>query len=184
MATKAPRKEPKIEKTFVEENPEVMSYFLNDVFNNYLTAKTHIDTKINWLLGLSGLIMTVTLPYLIKPDLHISYIGVFIISFMSFISFLVSLISLDLPNFFNKKSVEYPNVMFSMKRAADSADSLYQDIKNIKTQDNIFRLYAENIHNLVQRNVAIKNNLFKLARNVLLSGLMLGFICIIIFFFI
>ena len=163
-----------------ETNPEVMSYFLSDVFNNYLTAKTHIDTKINWLLGISGFIMTITLPYVVAPDAHVNYVGVFIISFTAFISFLVCLISLDLPGFFNRKIPETPTVMFSMKEAVESAERIHQDFKNINTQDDIFRIYAENIHNLVQRNVAIKNRLFKLARDILLSGIVLGFVVIVI----
>ena len=162
---------------------EAVEYFLNDLFNNYLTSKTHLDNKIYWLLGISGLIMSLTLPYMLQSQSHVNFFGMLVISFSAFLTFLMCLVSLDIPQVLTKNIPESDNIMFYKHWRGKTTEDIFQEFKNIKTYDDIYRHYAANFYNLINRNIVIKNRFFKAARNTLFTGLVAGFIIIIVSFF-
>jgi len=160
-----------------------MEYFMNDVFQNHLVSKNHLDTKINWLLGISGLIMGMLLPYIVKNDSSFSHIGLLIMAFASMIAFFICLLSFELPRLFTKNKPEENSVMFYNRSSTHSSESIYDELKRIHSYDDLLKQYSITLYNLTERNIKIKNKLFKYATYTLFCGLSLGFILIIISMF-
>jgi len=157
-----------------------MEYFLSDVFNNYLVTKNHVETKLNWLLGISGIIMSVSLPWIIHKDPAINYFVLIIVAFSAFISFIICLLSLELPNWLLKKQHCDGSVMFYNNKKTVTPQEIHEQLLNIKSREDLLNQYSINIYNVVERNIKIKNKLFKLACNILIVGLMIGFIGVLI----
>lgn len=162
---------------------EAVEYFMNDVFQNHLLTKNHLDTKINWLLGISALIMSLLLPYILKNDASVSHFGLFIIAFAAIVSFLTGLLSLELPHSFLKKKPEQETVMFNNCKRYKTSTEIYEELKRIRSYDDILHQYSIAVYNLVERNIKIKNKLFKFSSHVLLIGLVVGFIIIFLSLF-
>ena len=167
-----------------EVNLTAMEYFLSDVFNNYLITKNHVETKINWLLGVSGVIMSVSLPWIVHQDPAVNYFAILLISFSSFICFIICLLSLELPDWALKNSHQDGSIMFYNTKKTISPQEIHQQLLNIKTREQLLTQYSINIYNVVERNIKVKNRLFKGACNILLAGLVMGFLCILITAFI
>jgi hypothetical protein len=158
-----------------------LSYFMNDLFSNYLTTKTHIDTKINWLLGVSGLLMSLFAPLLFNESMLKARFGVLIILLFSFLSFIICLLALDAPAIFGSKKTHdgENNYMFYKDFKGKSVEEIHAALNKIKTTDDVLRLYSINLHNLIEHNIAYKKNFFILARNTLLAGAIIGLVFII-----
>jgi len=163
---------------------DAMEYFMNDVFQNYLITKTHLDTKINWLLGICAIIMGLLMPYIIKNDVSVSHFGLFVIAFASLVAFLLGLLSLELPNFFVKKTPEEDSIMFFSRNRIRTSLEIFNELKSIKSYDDVLRQYSITLYNLVERNIKVKNKLFKLGSHVLFIGLVAGFVIILISLFV
>jgi hypothetical protein len=161
-----------------------MEYFMSDVFNNYLITKNHIETKINWLLGISGVIMTFSIPLVIDKNSAINHFSMLVICFSAFICFLVCLISLELPDWTLKTPHRDGSVMFYNTKKLLTPEDIHQQLSNIQTQEDILAQYSINIYNVVERNIKVKNRIFKGAGNILFAGLIMGFIVILISVFV
>ena len=158
--------------------------FMRDCFRNYLTSKIHIDTKINWLLGISGLIMSLSIQYVAGEGNYLFVAGTSIIMLSSFFSFVIGLLNLDLPHFMlNSQKHAENNVMFHSHFKGRTVDDVANDFKNIKTEDDVIRQYSTNFYNLVNRNLLFKNRYFNVARNILLCGIILGILIVVISWF-
>jgi hypothetical protein len=162
---------------------EAMEYFMNDVFQNHLVSKNHLDTKINWLLGISGLIMSILLPYIAKNDNSLSRIGLLVMAFVSMITFFICLLSFELPKFLTKNTPEEYSVMFYSRTVSHTSESIYNELKKITSYDDLLKQYSITLYNLTERNIKIKNRLFKYATYTLFCGLSVGFVIIIISLF-
>jgi len=162
---------------------EAMEYFMNDVFQNHILSKNHLDTKINWLLGISGLIMSILLPYIVKNDVSLSRIGLLVMAFTAMITFFICLLSFELPRFLTKDAPEEDSVMFYNRATAHSSAQIYDELKKINSYDDLLKEYAITIYNLTERNIKIKNKLFKYATRTLFTGLTVGFVIIILSLF-
>ncbi|MFA5797522.1 MAG: hypothetical protein WC916_05845 [Candidatus Woesearchaeota archaeon] len=165
-------------------NLTAMEYFLSDAFNNYLITKNHVETKINWLLGISGIIMSVSLPWIIHQDPAINYFALMVISFSAFICFLICLISLELPDWVLRKPHRDGSIMFYNTKNVLTPEDIHQQLLAIKTKDELLKQYSINIYNVVERNIKVKNKLFKGACNILFAGLVMGFVVILVAIFI
>jgi hypothetical protein len=175
------KKEGKAEAPREELPATGLSYFMNDVFSNYLTTKTHLDTKINWLLGVSGLLMSLFAPLLFNDSMATARFGVLIILLFSFLSFIICLLALDAPAMFASKKTHggESNYMFYKDFKGRSVEEIHNAFKSIKTTDDVLRLYSINLHNLIEHNIVYKKNFFILARNILLAGVVMGLVFII-----
>jgi hypothetical protein len=160
-----------------------MEYFLSDVFNNYLVTKNHVETKINWLLGVSGIIMSVSLPWIIHRDPAINYFVLMVVAFSSFICFLICLLSLELPDWVLRKKHLDGSVMFYNSKKPSIPHDIHEQLLNIKTREDLLNQYSINIYNVVERNIKIKNKLFKFACNILFAGLIIGFVSLVVLAF-
>ncbi len=161
-------------------NLTAMEYFLSDVFNNYLITKNHVETKLNWLLGISGVIISVSLPWIIHKDQAINYWILLIVAFSAFVCFLICLLSLELPNWVLRKQHKDGSVMFYNTKKILSAQDIHEQLLSIKSREDLLNQYSINIYNVVERNIKVKNRLFKIACNILVIGLVAGFIAILI----
>jgi len=159
---------------------DAMESFMSDIFYNHMTAKTHLDTKINWLMGVSGLTMSVLIQYLhgITPSLR--SLGLFIILITTMITFFVCLLSLQLPRFLIKKTPEADSVMFYNKNIQYTPERIYTDLKKIQDYDDVLKQYSIALYNLIERNIKIKDKLFRISAYSLLTGLTIGFAFIIL----
>lgn len=167
-----------------EVNVTGMEYFLSDVFNNYLISKNHIETKINWLLGISGVIMSISLPFIIHQDPAVNYFAMMVIGFSSFLCFLMCLLSFELPDWVLKRPHEDGSIMFYNTKSTVNIAEIREQLHSIKTRDALYNQYAINIYNVVERNIKVKNKIFKGACNILFTGLIMGFVVIMISMFV
>jgi len=166
----------------MEVNLTTMEYFMSDVFNNYLISKNHIETKINWLLGISGVIMSALITFLITTNPAVNHLAVLIICFSAFICFLICLLSFELPEWLLNKPHRDGSIMFYNTRKTLTPEDIHKQLMEITTREDILRQYSINIYNVVERNIKVKNKLFKGACNILFTGLLLGFIIIAVSF--
>jgi hypothetical protein len=160
-----------------EENRDVdMTSFMSDTFNNYLTTKNHIETKLNWLLIVAGVIMSTSIAFIMDKEPTINYFSLLIICFSSFICFLMCLVSLELPKWILKKPHRDGSIMFYDSKNAMTPESIYASLSNIKTREDILRQYSITMYNLIERNIKEKNKMFSSASNILSSGLIMAFL--------
>jgi hypothetical protein len=158
---------------------DAMESFMNDVFENHLVAKTHLDTKINWLMGISGLTMSLLIPYLHSVNPSLKSLGLYVILFTTMITFFICLLSLQLPRFLIKHKHEEHSVMFYNRGINYTPEKIYEELKGIRDYDDVLKQYSIALYNLIERNIKIKDKLFKMSAYVLLAGLSIGFILIL-----
>ncbi|MGV8141321.1 MAG: hypothetical protein ACP5NW_02680 [Candidatus Woesearchaeota archaeon] len=158
---------------------DAMESFMNDVFENHLVAKNHLDTKINWLMGVSGLTMSLLIPYIHSVNPEIDTLGLFIVLFSSMIAFFICLLSLQVPKLLNKHKSEARSVMFFSRSVKYTPDYIYTELKDIKDYDDVLKQYSMVLYNLIERNIKIKDLLFRTSVYTLLVGLSLGFIIMV-----
>jgi hypothetical protein len=167
----------KKEESFSSKSLDI---FFRDVFQNYLTNKTHIDTKINWLLGVSAIVMSLSIQYLPKEEMILYRLGILFILVGSFLSFIINLLNLDLPDFMTRSiPAAGHNVMFHRNFKNKTVEEITEELKTIKNQEDIVNQYAINIYNLTNRNINFKNRYFKIARNTMLISIIIGVIFIL-----
>ena len=157
-----------------------MESFMHDVFTNHVVAKTHLDTKINWLMGVSGLTMSLLIPYLHSITPSLKSLGLFVILLTTMITFFICLLSLQLPKFLVHHKPEEHSVMFYKRGINYTPEMIYEELKGIKDYDDVLRQYSMALSNLIERNIKMKDRFFKMSAYVLLSGLTIGFILILL----
>lgn len=154
---------------------ETVEHFMQDMFQNYLTTKTHIDQKVNWLLGISALIMSAALSMLSNHEISINRLTLFVIFMTALFAFLICLLTLDIPSFFTKDiHATTNNLMFYKTFKDKSPDDIYNELRKLKNFDDVVRQYSIHFHDLVERNLAVKKRFFNLARNILFYGMIVG----------
>lgn len=159
---------------------DAMESFMSDIFQNHITAKTHLDTKINWLMGVSGLTMSLLINYLHSITPSLRSLGLFIILITCMVTFFICLLSLQLPRFLIKENPEQHSVMFYKRGERYTPESIYHELKDINDYDDVLRQYSIALYNLIERNIKIKDKLFRISAYALLTGLSIGFIFIIL----
>lgn len=154
---------------------ETVEHFMQDMFQNYQTTKTHIDQKVNWLLGISALIMSATLSALSNHELNINRYALFVIFITALFSFLICLITLDIPSYFTKhiKPTEN-NLMFYKTFKNKTTEEIYAKLKSMNNFDDVIMQYSIHFHDLVGRNLSLKKKFFMLARDILFWGMIAG----------
>jgi len=167
-----------------EVNLTTMEYFLSDVFNNYLITKNHVETKINWLLGISGVIMGALIPLIINNNPAVNRLAILIICFSAVICFLICLLSFELPEWILNKPHRDGSVMFYNTKKTVTPEDIHEQLMNIHSREDILKQYSINIYNVVERNIKVKNKLFKGACNILFAGLFIGFVILTVVFFV
>jgi len=147
--------------------------FLSDILRNHIQNKIHFDTKANWLLAVSALILSFSLPH-IKEGLSITNLGFVIIFLSSLLAFLFSLVIFEPPNFLLKLPHSPKSMMFYKSFKHMTPEDYAKNLKKVKTSDAIIDQYAHDVSNLVNRSIAIKNKLIKWPAYILFFGVLLG----------
>lgn len=155
--------------------------FLRDLHKNHLTTKVHIDTKLNWLLGISGLISSIILPYILSSTESFNYFGLMIIAASGYIAFVVCIFSLDLPeNLLGVREAKENNYMYPGYFKNSSVEEIKESLSKIKNYDSILEQYSINMYNLINRNIIPKKRALNIAKNTLLAGIITGTLVILI----
>jgi uncharacterized membrane protein YgaE (UPF0421/DUF939 family) len=156
-----------------KKQPVRMDRFVSDIFRNHIQAKIHFDSKANWLVGISGLIMGLTLPEL-KGGLGLENLGFLIIFVAAFSSFLLSLVIFEPPNFLRRIKGNKQSLMYYKSFKNMSQEQYIRALKKIKTSEQIIDQYAIDITNLAHKCVEVKNRLIKYPTYILFFGILVG----------
>lgn len=154
--------------------------FYSDSLNNIYVDKVHLDEKIHWLLGITTVIMGLSLPAL-KEGFTLQNSGFLTIFFVSAISFLIALLTLETPEIFRKYPHSDKSFMYYKSHKHMHPDDFAKELKKIITIEQIADQYAYNISNIVNRNNKLKSDILKIAIYFLFWGIMIGIILAAIF---
>ncbi|MBW2990508.1 hypothetical protein KY348_02265 [Candidatus Woesearchaeota archaeon] len=155
--------------------------FLSDILHNHFQSKMHYDTRANWMLGISAVIMSISLTQL-KESVYRTNIGFVIIFLSALVSFLFSLLIISVPPFVRRddKDKRAKTLMYFKSFKHMSAKEYADYLKNINHPDDIIDNYAADIMNLVKRSIVIKSKLIKWPVYILFCGVLIGSIFILI----
>jgi hypothetical protein len=128
--------------------------------------------------------MSVLIPFLLNDNPAINHLAVMIICLSAFICFLICLLSFELPEWIINKPHQDGSIMFYKTKKALTPEDIHKQLMAIHSREDILKQYAINIYNVVERNIKVKNMLFKGACNVLFAGLFTGLVIITVAFFI
>jgi len=157
-----------------------LEWFYSDIFHNAIVDKVHEDEKLHWMLGISALVMSLTLTTM-RAGFTLENLGFVIIFFSSLMAFLLSLFIFELPEFCRKIPHSYKSIMYYSSHKKMSADEFAEKLKKIRTQEDISDQYAYNVANLVNRNSHLKSVLVKWPVYILFFGIIIGVVCIVLF---
>jgi hypothetical protein len=150
--------------------------FLSDIYQNHLSHKRHIETKLQWVLGASAVISGVILPFLSSS----SNPGIFIIAFSAILAFLISLYAFEPIAFFKTNdSHNHTDVMFYKSFQYIPAEEYAKRLALIDSIDKITEQYAYDLGNMVRGSINPTKKLLKIATRILFFGTLTG---VIVFF--
>ncbi len=149
-----------------------ITWMLSDIHRNHVRLKHTLDTKANWILGVSGLLLMLSINNLSKGY------GYQIIFFSAFLSFLLSLIAFNPLNLFIKQKHNPISMMYYESFKDMSPEEIVERLKQIKTKDDLIEQYAWDLYNLVNRVLKFKSRLIKWPVYILLVGVIIGFVLI------
>jgi hypothetical protein len=142
----------------------------------------HLDTQTNILIGISSAIfvfMTAGLKYG-NLNIPLLVLGVF-----SAIAALTGLFAIHPPRFMRKKG-QQESLMYNKNIGNFQSSAVYQKKleKVFESREALLKQYAMEIHNLAKYYYQPKRKIFKLSRNILLTGIILSiFISLLSFAF-
>jgi len=154
--------------------------FYSDMFQNMLVDKIHHEEKTHWVLGISALVMSLTLNNL-RAGFTLENSGFIVIFGSSLIAFLFSLIIFEVPSFFKKVPHSAKSLMYYRSYRDMSPERYAEELRKIKTINQVSDQYAYNICNIVNRNNAIKRKMLKIPVYLLFWGILIGFALIVLF---
>ena len=162
----------------MEVSNEGVIEFLNGILGRTNEFARHLDNQTNILIGLSSVIFTVAITGLSNGNKNPA---LFILALSSGISAIASLLAIHPPKAMRKRGQE-ESLMYSKKISthASSLDYLKQLENVIKSREEIVKQYAVEIYNLDRFYYRPKRKLFKVARNILLFGLIFSLIFFIV----
>ena len=144
----------KTKETFVTER------FYSDILSNTYIDKMHIDEKVYWVLGVSTVILGLSLPSL-RYGFNLDNIGFLVIFSAALISFLIALLTLEIPEFIRKVPHSDKSLMFYKGIKSMSPEIYAEKLRNVEKIEEISDHYAYNISNIVNRNNNIKSKLIR-----------------------
>lgn len=150
---------------------------LNGILDRGNAFARHIDTQANILIGVSSAIFI-----LAQSKLNIAGNSepLLILSLFAAIAALCALLAVHPPKFLRKRG-QKESLMYNRKITEYASPDEYQkELSRIMgDQDAIIQQYTVEIYNLYKYYYQPKRALFRLARNILISGIGLSFITLI-----
>ncbi|MAF35375.1 hypothetical protein CMO91_06045 [Candidatus Woesearchaeota archaeon] len=141
--------------------------FLSDILRNQITQSIHYDTKANWTLGVSGVLMGLTLP---RAN---SSLPMLVIFASASLSFLISLLVFLPPRRF--KSDRRKNGLMYYRGFSDMTLNNYiKALSKLKTQKQMTEQYAIDIYNMAHSSVIVKKKFLTWPNRILFFGTLLG----------
>jgi hypothetical protein len=150
--------------------------FMSDIYRNHLEHKRHFETKLQWILGASAIIIGLTAPYISSSHNP----GVIIISFAALLSFLVALYGFEPFNKLTYGTHNTDDVMFYKSFEHMTPQEYAEKLKNVDSIDKIASQYAYDLNNMVKRNIKPMRNYIKISTRILFLGMLTGLIVIVL----
>ena len=161
----------------IDDNGALVDFF-EGVKNKAISFVLHFDSQANILIGINTAIIGISLTIInsgrFTPPLSV-------IVFFSFCSLICALYSIHPPRFMRKRgqseSLFYNKKINSFPNAEAYAAAVKEMLNN---KDEFILNYTTEIYNLYKYSYRPKRDLFKIARNFLITGIMLGLLLFII----
>src|SRR3989338_11330369 len=163
------KEEKKDDFTIFDDNGALVK-FLSGILDKGSALVHHADSQTNILMGISSAIFIFSLSSSLQRG-HMEIPFLILILFSAFSS-LAGLYAIHPPRFMRKKQQE-ESVMYN-KKISDftSSDDYFKVLWSVMLNRTEFvRQYSMEIYNLYKYNYGPKRKLFKLARNLLIAGL-------------
>ncbi|MBU1270466.1 MAG: hypothetical protein KJ583_03160 [Nanoarchaeota archaeon] len=166
------KKDTKTEKTETGRHLGHENFF-QDIFDNNVQTRLHIDEKANWILVISGGLMTLLFSQ-IRTAVTTNNTGMIIIFSSAFISFLLSLLIFEPPKFFLRGNRHHPKDLTFYKAIWKkySPEEYAELLKNIKTNEQVIEQYAYSISDMVLKSIVIKSRMIKWPTYTLFFGVL------------
>jgi hypothetical protein len=166
-----------------EENnlTEVSVIFLNGVVEKTRRLADHIDSQTNILIGISFAIFIFTLSRVLDGN---AQIPIFILTVFSGLSALIGLFAIHPPRSLRKQG-QTESALYNKNIIGFSSAEGYKERLNkiIDSREEMVQEYSTEIYNLAKYLYRPKRNLFYLARNILITGILASLITFLINFY-
>jgi len=153
--------------------------FISDIYRSHIQAKLHFDSKANWILGISAVMMSFFFPQ-VAEGITLENLGYAVIFLSALASFLISLLIFEPPKFMKPFPHSKKTVMYYKSFKDMTPQKYYETLRNVKTEDDITKQYAYDIANLAIRCVEVKNKLIIWPTYLLFFGTLIGASLVII----
>lgn len=153
--------------------------FLSDILNNHFREKIHYDTKNNWILGISGLVMGLSFPH-VNTGLMQTNLGFAVIFITSLVAFLSSILLINPLRKKSRSTNRFETVMYHKSFAHMNAKEYAKKLDNIDSEKKMIEQYAADILNLTQQSILMKSKFSRLPSYLLFVGVLAGAILILI----
>jgi len=154
--------------------------FLTGIMQKASDFVRHLDSQANILISISSAIFLFSISRLYEQG--ISYIPLVLLAFFAALSALVGLCAIHPPRFMRKQN-QKESIMYGKAVSGFSSADAYQDALRDVLQDRekVLEQYATEIYNMHKYYYRPKRQLFNIARNLLLSGVLLSLLSLLFF---
>jgi hypothetical protein len=151
---------------------------LNSMLQKATEMATHFDIQINILIGIGLAVVAISVSHL---DAGNNILPFSILVFFSVLSTIASLYAIYPPKRMRKRGQE-DSLFYNKKVTSFSSEKKYDDAVRelLADRDSVIFQYSTEIYNIYKYHYRPKRELFKLARNLLISGIVLGLISYIL----
>ena len=152
--------------------------FLDELLQKSYQFAQHLDTQTDILVGVSSAIFLFSLSRFLDAKGEIPFL---ILAVFTGLSSLVGLFAIHPPRFMRKRGQE-ESLMYHKHIMSFSSPAEYgrQLLSVIDDEDRIIKEYATEIYNVSKYYYRPKRRLFHVARNLLMTGILLGFVSFMI----
>ena len=159
-------------------NTELLIY-ADSALQRALGTVRHIDTKANFLLGISSILFAYTYSNLSGGKVFLPLI---ILNVSSGLSILFSLLAVQPPHFMSDKGQEH-GITFPGRISGFASSGEYAKIfiKSATNEKNMIEEYSKDIFNLSRFHFVLKYKFFSISRSILFTGVIASMIlyCVI-----
>ena len=150
--------------------------FLDSAIDKATSIILHFDNQSNILIGISVAISAFAVTHIDEQKLAFSVLALF-----SSVATVFGLYAIHPPRYLRKKgqdeSLLYNKKIISFKKSEDYTQSI---LEIIDSKDKLIEQYTKEIYNIYKYHYRPKRELFKWARNILVSGIVISVILYIL----
>ncbi len=163
----------------ITEDNSALTRFFEGTMNRTASFVRHFDSQTNILIGINIAIAGFSISHL-GNNSELYWVSV-ILSFFSIISVICALYAIHPPRFMRKKgqieSLFYNKKIIKFNSSEEYSKKIFEMLEN---KDDLIKNYSIEIYNLYKYFYRPKRKLFKISRDLLMIGIILGFVVYII----